>query len=209
MTPVVVDSTNADATPTAFLDALHRLQQHGISQLYLRGGEPTQHPDFAWMLTRALERGFSLLVHSSGLIPHAVVRKLERLPPEQVALICPAVIPGEVWPHQLTQQFHLFTRLGPRIVPAINLLFPSVKLDFVLDWIDQYHLARRVIVELRPLIEDETLELAQLINDFTRRALLRRIRLELDRENRPGLDLLPDGRVVPRGFLSSTATPTS
>lgn len=186
-----------DSPPAAFLEALDQLQHLGLSQLRLLGGEPTRHPDFVWMLTRALERGFSVLVRSAGLVPHAVVKKLERLTPEQVTLLLPVVIPGEVWPHQLEQQAQLFSRLGPRVLPGINLLFPAVKLDFVLDRIDRYALARRVRLEPRPLADEAPHGAARLISELARRASTRGVRLELDGD--PALDLLPDGKVVLTG----------
>jgi hypothetical protein len=182
--------------PSAFLEALDDLKRLGLTQLLLLGGEPTRHPDFAWMLTRALERGFSVLVRSAGLVPHAVLKKLERLTPEQVTLLLPVVIPGEVWPHQLEQQAQLFGRLGPRVLPGINLLFPSVKLDYALDWIDRYELSRRVRLELRPLGDDDP---ARLVGDCARRAAARGVRLELDSDGGPALDLLPDGKVILTG----------
>jgi hypothetical protein len=188
-----------DSPPAAFLEALDQLQKLGLSRLRLLGGEPTRHPDFAWMLTRALERGFSVLVRSAGLVPHAVVKKLERLTPEQVTLLLPVVIPGEVWPHQLEQQAQLFGRLGPRVLPGINLLFPAVKLDFVLDGIERYALARRVRLELRPLGDDDPHGAARLVSELARRASGRGVRLELDGEGGPALDLLPDGKVVLTG----------
>src|SRR5262249_44580920 len=101
----------SEVGPSAFLDALDLLQRRGVSQLRLLGGEPTRHPDFPWMLTRAIERGFSVLVHSSGVVPHAVLKKLERLPPDKVTLLLNVVIPGEAWPHELDRQQGLFTRL--------------------------------------------------------------------------------------------------
>jgi hypothetical protein len=182
--------------PSAFLEALDDLKRLGLTQLRLLGGEPTRHPDFAWMLTRALERGFSVLVRSAGLVPHAVLKRLERLTPDQVTLLLPVVIPGEVWPHQLEQQAQLFSRLGPRVLTGINLLFPSVKLDYVLDWIDRYALSRRVRLELRPLGDDDPHGAARLVGDFARRAAARGVRLELDSDGGPALDLLPDGKVI-------------
>jgi hypothetical protein len=186
----------SEVGPSAFLDALDFLQRRGVEQLRLLGGDPTRHPDFPWMLTRALERGFSVLVQSSGLISHAVLKKLERLPPEKVTLLLSVLVPGEAWPHELDRQFALFTRLGPRVLPGINLLFPSLKLDFALGWIEHYGLARRVRLELRPYVEGEQQDLARLLAEFVRRASDRGVRLELDSDGVPILDVLPDGKVI-------------
>lgn len=185
--------------PSAFLEVLDDLRRLGHSHLRLLGGEPTRHPDFAWMLTRALERGFSVLVLSAGLVPHAVLKKLERLTPDQVTLLLPVVIPGEAWPHQLDQQAHLFGRLGARVLPGINLLFPSVKLDYALDWIERFGLSRRVRMELRPMTDADPQDLACRVGECARRAAARGVRLELDGDCGPALDLLPDGRVILTG----------
>jgi hypothetical protein len=188
-----LESSSPHSAPAAFLEALDHLGRLGLTQLRLLGGEPTRHPDFLWMLTRALERGFSVLVSSAALLPHALVKRLERLSPDQVTLLLPVVLPGEVWPHQILQQQQLFSRLGPRVVPGINLLFPSVKLDYVLEWIDLYGLARRVRLELRPSFDDDP---ARLIGEMARRAVTRGVRLELEDDGGPSLDLLPDGKVI-------------
>ncbi len=183
-------------TPASFLESLQALHLHQLRHLRLHGTDPTQHPDFVWMLTRLLEQVTTVEVHAPSLVPHFVVKKLEQLPAERVTLYKPLVLPGEVWPHQLQQQLHLFSRLGPRVLVGIDLLFTSVKLDYALKWIEQYQLARRVRLELRPQPQSDDAELVRMFGESVSRAQTHGVVLELDPPPGPTLELLPDGRVL-------------
>lgn len=181
--------TSSPAGPIAFLDALQILHHRGLRLIHLHGGEPTRHPDFAWMLTRAIERDFSLVVHSNGLLPHSVVRKLERIAPERVNLLVAVVLPGDAWPHELVRQINLFVRLGPRLQLLLSRPDPLARLEQLLDWIDTYQLRRRLRL-------DWTDSLEALDRRHHERAQQRGILLESPNREDARLDLLPDGKVI-------------
>ncbi|MFO0878260.1 MAG: hypothetical protein U0840_12990 [Gemmataceae bacterium] len=188
----VSSDSAGDGKPVAYLEALDELRRRGRQRFHLTSGEPARHPDFAWMLNRALEQGMSLVVHSGGLLSNAAVRKLERLAPEQVTLVVPAMLPGEAWPHELIRQVNLFVRLGPRLQLAVPRPEALARVDELIDWIDAYQLVRRILVAdsagARTVLGPDRQARAQ------RRGVdLEQIPAEIDR-----LDLLPDGRVVTR-----------
>jgi hypothetical protein len=135
-------------TPASFLDALDRLQRAGLRELRLLCGEPALHPDFAWMLTRAAERGFRLLVATYGRMPYAILRKLERLPPDSAMLLVRVAVPGESSPAERARQVNLYHRLGPRVVPCLEVLSPSAPFALLLELIAAHGLARRARLEL-------------------------------------------------------------
>jgi hypothetical protein len=195
--------------PAGFLAALDFLERARVVQLRLLGGEPMLHPDFAWMLTRALERGFSVLVYSGGLIPHAILRKLERLPPEKVTVLVNVAVPGEAPPCDLSRQTLVFSRLGLRALPSLEILSPSLRLDFLLELIDRHGLARGVRLGLAFLGKSGSdvvlpsrphTEVGRRIVAFAQRARQLGVKVELHRGGRPCLfppDTLRDMGISP------------
>ena len=146
------DGPSADTLdPATFLQTLDHLQHQGVRELRLLHGEPALHPDFAWMLTRAIERGFHLLVATTGRMPNAILRKLERLPPDVARVLVHVALPGESSPAERERQVNLFRRLGSRVLLSVELHSAPIRFDYLLDCIERYGLMRRVRLEVADL----------------------------------------------------------
>ncbi|HEU4882343.1 MAG TPA: radical SAM protein [Longimicrobium sp.] len=147
----------AKAMPLETLErALDFLERSGIGEARLLGGEPTLHPHFEQVVDRALERGFRLLVFTGGLIPARALRKLASLPQERCSLLVNVIPPGEGRTAEHAAQARVFRALGPRVVLGINIARPGTPLDFLVELIDRYGLARSVRLGLaHPVLEGE------------------------------------------------------
>ena len=184
-----VDSTVSHMSLATFERALDFLERSGIEEGRLLGGEPTIHPHFCQMIDRVLERGLRLLIFSGGMIPPKVVDKLAQIPEDQVGLLINVIPPGQGHPSELKKQAAVYRRLGRRVTLGLNIVTPSVKLDFLLALINEYHLAPWVRLGLaHPILNgaNEYLhprqypEVGRRVAAFGLRALQRGVRLSFD-----------------------------
>ena len=127
-----------------FESALDFLVRSHIPEARLLGGEPTIHPNFEAIVDRVLARGLRLLVFSGGLIPEKALRKLERVPPAELAVLLNVIPPATGKPQELARQEEVFRRLGDRIILGVTIDSPAVQIGFLLDLIERYGLARSV-----------------------------------------------------------------
>lgn len=123
-----------------FTEALELLKRSGIGQARLLGGEPTLHPDFVDLLDEVFAKGFSLLVFSNGLMPESAIQRLADAPDGQSRMLINLSQVEQLNSGEKKQLFSLLSRLGPRIIPGINIDRPGVQLDFLLDLIREFHL---------------------------------------------------------------------
>lgn len=127
-----------------FLRALSFLRRSETNQVRLLGGEPTLHPDFEWLVSQTLERGFRLLVFSNGLMPGAALRCLEGASPERVSVLLNIQSSPEQDPHEAKRQAVTLGRLGPQITLGFNIYTASPDLEFLLPLFERYPLNRTV-----------------------------------------------------------------
>lgn len=100
---------------------MNMLEKDGQRQLRLLGGEPTLHPEFPAIIDRAVERNFNLLIFSNGMMPEQAVQALEKLPEEQVGILCNISPQADDHPRLLQRRDEVMARLGPRMVPGVTL----------------------------------------------------------------------------------------
>lgn len=131
--------------PSTFLQTLDVLQREGKSQVRLMHGEPAAHPDFAWMLTRALERGFRVVLSTTGTMPYAIQKKIERLPADRVQVLVRISDVGESSLRE--RQLALFTRLRSRVLLGLQIDGPRIACEVLLDLIERHDLARCIYLE--------------------------------------------------------------
>lgn len=172
-----------------FARSLDFLRRSGIGEVRLLGGEPTIHPHFVQMIDTALESGFRLLVFSGGLIPNKVLEKLEQISEERLSVLVNVLPPGEGRPAEQKRQAEVYRRLGRRVVLGLNIPSPSVKLDFLLEWIASYDLVPTVRLGLAHPIHNGTNEylhprhypeVGRRVSEFGLRARERGVHLEFD-----------------------------
>jgi hypothetical protein len=125
-----------------FASALDFLQDSGIEQARLLGGEPTLHPDFPFFVNQVLARGLRLLVFTNGLMPDKALNALARTTEEQAGILINAAAQGQVTMAQQERLNTVMNQLGPRAVLGFNITSAGVRLDFLLDRIDRWKLAR-------------------------------------------------------------------
>ena len=127
-----------------FEDVLNFLERSGVESVSLLGGEPTIHPQFAEMMDRAIGRGFRILVLTGGVIPERVMTKLEATSKDTVSVLMNVALPGQFSHREEQKQTEVMLRLGPKVVLGLNIDHPSIPLEFLLEWIEQYQLERTV-----------------------------------------------------------------
>jgi len=130
------------ATPhmsrATFLQALKLLKRSGIDQVRMLGGEPTLHPDFVHLVDQVIESGFGLLVFSNGFMPESAIDCLSNTSVERANILINISEPTKLHAQEKQQLFSVFRRLGPRILPGINIHGPAVRFDFILDLIGEF-----------------------------------------------------------------------
>jgi hypothetical protein len=182
--------TEAFMTWADFEESLDFLARSGVSEATLLGGEPTLHPRFCDMVDRALERGFSVLVLSGGIIPEKSLRHIERAPAGQVAVMLNVVPPGDSFSQrERDKQAEVMRRIGPQVALGLNIDHPATPLDFLLEWIAEYNLERAVRLGLaHPIVDGHNTFLhprdypavGRRVAEFALRARAASVHLEFD-----------------------------
>lgn len=127
-----------------FEQALAFLQRSGIPDARFLGGEPTEHPGFCEYIELALARGFAVTVFTGGLVPHAALTFLRRIPQDKLTVVMNAAIPGTDPDDLVAAQIHACRQLGPCVELGITFANPAQNPEFLLAWIADYRLRRRV-----------------------------------------------------------------
>jgi radical SAM family protein/4Fe-4S single cluster protein len=127
-----------------FEAAMEFARRSGIDELKLLGGEPTIHPLFCRFLDIAAERGFRVLVLTGGVVPPAALERIERAPRAAVSVMMNVIPPGAFSQRERDGQARVMGRLGDKVTLGLNIDRPATPLDFLLEHIDGYRLARTV-----------------------------------------------------------------
>jgi len=127
-----------------FSQALDYLERSGLKQVRLLGGEPTLHPDFTSFVTRALDRGFDIMLFTNGLMHESVLDFLNSLPQNRLTILLNTVHPGEKDTRGITRQKQVMGKLGPVIIPGLNIYRSNLDLDYLLDYIIRYDLRKEI-----------------------------------------------------------------
>lgn len=120
------------------------LERSRIEEVRLLGGEPTLHPRFPGLVERAAGRGFNLLVFSNGLIPDAALQCLSELPADRVRVLINAAEPRHSDRHTVERQQNTMSVLGSRTMLGVNVYKPDLGLAYLLDYIQNFHLVKRI-----------------------------------------------------------------
>jgi MoaA/NifB/PqqE/SkfB family radical SAM enzyme len=169
--------------------ALDVLDRSGIPEVRLLGGEPTIHPRFIEIVERVRARGKPLLLFTGGMIPHLALECLAAIPPGEVRVLLNVAFAEESPAAEVQRQREVCRRLGERVALGVNIHSPSTRLDVLLDWIDEFQLARVVRMGLtHPSLEGDNRHLhprffelvGRQVADFARVARDRDVRLDFD-----------------------------
>ena len=121
---------------------LDLLERSGIRQVRLLGGEPTLHPDFAALVKEAVDRDFSLLVFSNGLMPDPSLQALANLPEERCGVVLNVRCPPEDERAEPASLFHTCAVLGARASLGVNIDRTGLPLACAMDLIERFRLRR-------------------------------------------------------------------
>lgn len=124
--------------------ALDYLERSGMKQVRLLGGEPTLHPSFKVFIRMALGRGFDIMLFTNGLISEKVLDFLTSLPKNRISVLLNTIHPTENDPQGIELQKKVMHRLGQVVIAGVNIYSAKLKLDYLLDYIDKYHLKKEI-----------------------------------------------------------------
>jgi cyclic pyranopterin phosphate synthase len=132
------------------------LGRSGERNLRLLGGEPTLHPEFIEMVSEALERDFHVHLFTNAMMPKAVADFLGDLPQERISLLCNVSPQAKVSAAEQEKVHYALSRLGQRAQVGITLTSPDFQYDFLLDYIQQYNLRKRIRIGIaQPIVGTE------------------------------------------------------
>jgi len=180
---------NSGVSLEQFEQSLDFLQQSGIPEARLLGGEPTIHPRFVEIVDRVQARGMQLLVFSGGMIPKSALDRLAEIPASDLRVLLNVAIEGVAPPAEILRQREVFRRLGDRVALGINIYSPSIKLGFLLDLIEEFGLAKVVRMGLaHPILDGDNEylhpryfdEVGRQVADFASAAAQRNVQLDFD-----------------------------
>jgi hypothetical protein len=118
------------------------LDRSGIDRVRLLGGEPTLHPRFPELVSRALRAGKAVTVFSNGLMPAPALACLEALPTHECTVVVNVTPEGSAG--TLEQQRQTLRRLGKRAMPGLNLYRTDLAPGFLLDLVAETACRRAV-----------------------------------------------------------------
>ncbi|HOW40248.1 MAG TPA: radical SAM protein [Bacteroidales bacterium] len=124
--------------------ALNYLSRSAIKQVRLLGGEPTLHPGFIKMVTKALERDFTISLFTNGLMPENVLRFLENAPEGKLSILLNTIHPSEGDRIGIDRQRDVMLRLGRVIILGINICSSSQKMEYLIDYVRKYNLKKEI-----------------------------------------------------------------
>jgi hypothetical protein len=111
------------------------LDRSGVDHVRLLGGEPTLHPRFPELVSRARQAGKALTVFSNGLMPEPALACLEALPSRDCTVVVNVTPEGS--DRILERQRQTLRRLGKRAMPGLNLYRTDLAPGFLLDLVAQ------------------------------------------------------------------------
>ncbi len=114
-----------------FEAALDLLVANGQRQVRLLGGEPTNHPDFVWMLDRTEERGLEAIVFTGGLLSHSLCDALLDRADRPMLLMINTAYPFSG--AEALMQRRTLAALGGLCAAGLTIDRPAPALDFLLD----------------------------------------------------------------------------
>lgn len=125
-------------------------QGSGVGSFRLLGGEPTIHPHFNDMTAYLLDRGFEVMVFTSGILSDRVRDEafslFGNLPPERFTFLCnlndPVQTPAPEGERRSIEKF--LAAFGERTIPGFNIYRTDFRLDFLFFLIERFGLKRQI-----------------------------------------------------------------
>jgi len=127
-----------------FQQCLVFLEQSGIDQVRILGGEPTLHPEFKKFMNLAMETGKRLFLFTNGLMPEKTLKFLAGLPRERLNVMVNATARFRMPESETVRRRSVLKKLGSRAMLSFTIYRPDVSLDGLLDLINGTTVERRI-----------------------------------------------------------------
>lgn len=132
------------------MDFLERSEEY---QLRLLGGEPTTHPEFMEIVREAIERNFQVQIFTNGMLAGELTDKLAELPTDRLSFLCNVSPQAKDTSEQRHQVHYFLETFKQRVQLGVTLTGPSLKYRYLLDYIEQFDLIRRIRVGIaQPIV---------------------------------------------------------
>ncbi|MCP3889896.1 MAG: radical SAM protein [Desulfobulbaceae bacterium] len=124
--------------------ALMFLHRSAMDQVRLLGGEPTLHPDFKWMVERAHQDGFKVLLFTNGLIEKSILYWLQEIDDMDLSLLVNVNPPGLQENEELKRLRYTLRYLSNKISLGFNINNSLYSPEFLLALVDEFGLKRSI-----------------------------------------------------------------
>ena len=128
----------------------------GEKVIGILGGEPTLHPDFIQIIEQAREHNFFIKLFSNCIMDAEKVAFLANLPKGSFSILCNISDFFKDSPKNQAKRQHALEVLGNRVTLGITVSAVEFEHDYLLDFINQYHLNKHVRVGIaQPIVGQE------------------------------------------------------
>jgi MoaA/NifB/PqqE/SkfB family radical SAM enzyme len=124
--------------------ALGYLERSGIRQARILGGEPTLHPKFISFVSKALEKGFDIMLFTNGLMSKKILDYLSSIPKKRISVLLNTIHPDENNPQGVKRQKEVMKNLGNVLIPGVNIYSAKQDLDYLLEYVVKYKLRKEI-----------------------------------------------------------------
>lgn len=147
------------------------LRTSGQRRVSLLGGEPTLHPQFVDILLYFVERGFNVVVFTSGIMSKSKLDELKRHVAEpavdRITFVCNLNNPEQTQaPKSESERVHAFLEaLGPWTMPGFTIYRSDFELGFLFDLVNRYGMRKKLrlgIAHPIPGVENESIRIEEI-----------------------------------------------
>ncbi|MCP4677027.1 MAG: radical SAM protein [Deltaproteobacteria bacterium] len=127
---------------------LDYLDNSGIDQARIMGGEPSLHPEFAGLLRKSEKRQKNVMVFSNGMMSSSALDALSKIKDVSCQVMVNINETGDQFPKEAALQRRTFERLGANVMPAFTICRYPFQMTHLLEMINAYGLMRKIRVSL-------------------------------------------------------------
>lgn len=125
----------------------------GNKQLRLLGGEPTLHPRFKEIVSRAIDRDFHVHVFSNGMMKKETADFLSSIESDKISLLCNISNQANDSQRKIRMREYALKQLGERAQLGITVSSPDFEYQYVIDQTLEFKLRNRIRVGIaQPIV---------------------------------------------------------
>ncbi len=119
---------------------MNLLDQSGVHDVRLLGGEPTLHPNFPEIITNIRSHQKHITIFTNGVLSEKVLQTLEDITPDVCSIILN--MNAKILQDQIQIREKTLIRLGNKVISGYTITNPIFALDFLTQMIMDYSLQR-------------------------------------------------------------------